>query len=183
MAAYLISDVTVRNAEAFQTYRTRAAEAIAKYGGRYLARGGEIQALEGVWNPRNIIIVEFLSLEQARSRSATKVRANSIASTGDSLAGPQFAISRPCETAKSWRSLPLNTELLGRSGAACSRLSQTGLRALALIESLKTIWTESARLVLKNAPGSGNRVAPGLSPPFPNLKTDRRRVAGQSSAT
>jgi uncharacterized protein (DUF1330 family) len=67
MAAYLISDVTVRNAEAFHTYRTRPAEAIAKYGGRYLARGGEIQALEGVWNPRNIIIVEFPSLEQARA--------------------------------------------------------------------------------------------------------------------
>ena len=67
MAAYLISDVTVRNAEAFQTYRTRAAEAIAKYDGRYLARGGEIQSLEGAWNPRNIIIVEFRSLEQARA--------------------------------------------------------------------------------------------------------------------
>jgi uncharacterized protein (DUF1330 family) len=67
MAAYLISDVTVRNAEAFQNYRTRAAEAIAKYGGRYLARGGEIQALEGVWNPRNIIVVEFPSMEQARA--------------------------------------------------------------------------------------------------------------------
>jgi AraC-like DNA-binding protein len=51
-----------------------------------------------------------------RSRSATKARANSIASTGDSLAGPQFAISRPCETAKSWRSLPLNGELLGCHG-------------------------------------------------------------------
>jgi Domain of unknown function (DUF1330) len=35
IAAYLISDVTVRNAEVFQTYRSRAAEAIAKYGGRY----------------------------------------------------------------------------------------------------------------------------------------------------
>src|SRR6266404_4515370 len=51
-----------------------------------------------------------------RSRSATKARANSIASTGDSLAGPQFAISRPCETAKSWRSLPLNSSgALGRT--------------------------------------------------------------------
>ena len=67
MAAYLISDVTVRNAEAFQTYRTRAAEAIAKYGGRYLARGGEVQVLEGVWNPRNIIVVEFQSMERARA--------------------------------------------------------------------------------------------------------------------
>jgi uncharacterized protein (DUF1330 family) len=67
MAAYLISDVNVRNAGAFETYRTRAAESIAKYGGRYLARGGEVQVLEGVWNPRNIIIVEFRSLEQARA--------------------------------------------------------------------------------------------------------------------
>src|SRR6266481_594696 len=72
-----------------------------------------------------------------RSRSATKARANSIASTGDSLASPQFAISRPGETAKSWRSLPLNAELLGCHGAACSRPSQTGLRALALVKSLE----------------------------------------------
>jgi hypothetical protein len=43
------------------------------------------------------------------------------------LAGPQFAISRPCETAKSWRSLLLNAELPGCHGAACSRLSQTAL--------------------------------------------------------
>jgi len=59
--------VTVRNAEAFETYRSRAAKAIAKYGGRYLARGGEVQVLEGVWNPRNIVIVEFQSMEQARA--------------------------------------------------------------------------------------------------------------------
>jgi len=62
MAAYLISDVIVRNAEAFQTYRTRAEEAIVKYGGRYLARGGAVQALEGVWSPRNIVIVAFGSM-------------------------------------------------------------------------------------------------------------------------
>ena len=40
MAAYLISDVTVKNAAAFETYRTRAAASIAQYGGRYLVRGG-----------------------------------------------------------------------------------------------------------------------------------------------
>ena len=78
MAAYLISDVTVRNSEAFQIYRTRAAEAIAKYGGRYLARGGEIQALEGLWNPRNIIIVEFPSMEQARAWYASPEYATAL---------------------------------------------------------------------------------------------------------
>jgi uncharacterized protein (DUF1330 family) len=78
MAAYLISDLTVRNAEAFQIYRTRAAEAVAKYGGRYLARGGEIQTLEGVWNPRNIIVVEFPSMEQARAWYASSEYASAL---------------------------------------------------------------------------------------------------------
>jgi AraC-like DNA-binding protein len=55
------------------------------------------------------------------------------------LVGPQFAISRPCETAKLWRSLPLDAELLGCHGATCFRLSQRGLRALALIELLRTL--------------------------------------------
>jgi uncharacterized protein (DUF1330 family) len=67
MAAFLISDVSIRNAEAFQTYRTRAADSIVKYGGQYLARGGEVQPLEDTWTPRTIIIVEFPSVEQART--------------------------------------------------------------------------------------------------------------------
>jgi uncharacterized protein (DUF1330 family) len=67
MAAYLISDLTVLDGEAFQTYRTRAAQAIAQYGGSYLVRGGEVQTLEGIWNPRNIVVVEFPSLAQARA--------------------------------------------------------------------------------------------------------------------
>jgi uncharacterized protein (DUF1330 family) len=67
MPVYLISDVSVRDAAAFQTYRTRAANSIATYGGKYLARGGEVQALEGTWSPRTFIIVEFPSGEQARA--------------------------------------------------------------------------------------------------------------------
>jgi uncharacterized protein (DUF1330 family) len=67
MAAYLISDVTLRNAEAFHNYRTRAAQAIAQFGGRYLARGGAIEAIEGVWSPTNIIIAEFPDMKRARA--------------------------------------------------------------------------------------------------------------------
>ena len=51
MAAYLISDVTVKDAAAFEIYRTRAAASIAQYGGRYLVRGGPIERLEGGWAP------------------------------------------------------------------------------------------------------------------------------------
>ncbi|TXH79728.1 MAG: DUF1330 domain-containing protein [Rhizobium sp.] len=67
MPAYIISDVTVRDAEAFETYRTRAAASIARHGGRYLVRGGAIEGLEGDWSPRAIVIVEFPDLERARA--------------------------------------------------------------------------------------------------------------------
>ena len=66
MTAYIISDVTAKNAEAFQICRTRAAASIARYGGRYLVRGGDVEQLEGSWSPRTIIIVEFPDIEQAR---------------------------------------------------------------------------------------------------------------------
>ena len=67
MTAYLISDVSVLDAQAFQEYRARAAPSIAQHGGRYLARGGEIVPLEGAWHPSNIIVVEFPSLDKARA--------------------------------------------------------------------------------------------------------------------
>jgi uncharacterized protein (DUF1330 family) len=66
MAAYLISDVTVHDRAAFEVYRTRAADAIPTYGGRYLARLGEVQVLEGSWSPNMIVIVEFPNFERAR---------------------------------------------------------------------------------------------------------------------
>ena len=67
MPAYLISDILVKDPQAFQTYRTRAAVSIAKYGGRYLVRGGDIEPLEGVRSPQNIVVVEFPDLEAART--------------------------------------------------------------------------------------------------------------------
>ena len=65
--AYLISDVTVKNANAFQAYRSRAATSIKQHGGRYLVRGGPIDALEGNWAPTTIIVVEFPDIERARA--------------------------------------------------------------------------------------------------------------------
>jgi uncharacterized protein (DUF1330 family) len=67
MSAYLISDITLRDSKTFEVYRTRAAEAIHKYGGRYLARLGEVQVLEGNWNPKMVVVAEFPSLERARA--------------------------------------------------------------------------------------------------------------------
>ena len=67
MPAYIISDLTIRDAKEIETYRTRAAASIAAHGGRYLARGGTIEMIEGDWAPRNIIVVEFPDMERARA--------------------------------------------------------------------------------------------------------------------
>jgi len=79
MAVYLISDVTARDADAFQTYRTRAAASIEKYGGRYLVRGGPIERLEGNWSPATIVVVEFPDAEQVRRWYASPEYAEALA--------------------------------------------------------------------------------------------------------
>lgn len=66
MKAYLISDVTVRDSEAFEIYRNRAAASIQAYGGRYLVRGGKITVLEGQHHPSALVIVEFPDAETAK---------------------------------------------------------------------------------------------------------------------
>lgn len=40
---------------------------IARYGGRYLIRGGEVQELEGHLGLKRLIVLEFPSLEAARA--------------------------------------------------------------------------------------------------------------------
>ncbi len=66
MAAYIISDVTIHDEANANNYRERAARAIAQHGGKYLARAGAIEVLEGTWSPRAIVIVEFPDMERAR---------------------------------------------------------------------------------------------------------------------
>lgn len=67
MPAYVISEARIRDATAVEGYRSRAAASIAQYGGRYLARGGTVEALEGEWRPNRIVIVEFPDIERARA--------------------------------------------------------------------------------------------------------------------
>lgn len=66
MAAYLVVDGKVLDAQCYQQYRELAQAAIAKFGGRYLVRGGASTCLEGDWQPQRLVIVEFASTEQAR---------------------------------------------------------------------------------------------------------------------
>lgn len=67
MKAYLLVEAKVSDAQAYAAYKDLAAVAIARHGGRYLARGGRIEVLEGNWQmPERLVIVEFDSPEQAK---------------------------------------------------------------------------------------------------------------------
>jgi uncharacterized protein (DUF1330 family) len=66
MPAYVISDVEPLDPALIAQYRTLAEASIVKYGGRYIARGGEIDAVEGGWTPKHVVIVEFPSMARAR---------------------------------------------------------------------------------------------------------------------
>ncbi len=66
MAAYIIANIQVSDPAAYEPYRALAAAAIARYGGRYLSRGGASETLEGGFQPSRLIILEFDSMERAR---------------------------------------------------------------------------------------------------------------------
>jgi len=67
MAAYLIGDVEVIDATGYETYRQQVPATIAAYGGRYLARGGAIETLEGAWTPKRCVVLEFPDMAQLKT--------------------------------------------------------------------------------------------------------------------
>ncbi len=66
MAAYVIADVEVLNPKEYEQYRVMVPPTIAAYGGRFLARGGKVDPLEGPWQPKRLVIVEFPDAATAR---------------------------------------------------------------------------------------------------------------------
>jgi uncharacterized protein (DUF1330 family) len=65
MAAYVLVEIEVRDAARYEDYKSAAAPSIAKYGGKYLARGGAAEALEGA-PPQRVVVLEFADVAAAR---------------------------------------------------------------------------------------------------------------------
>ncbi|NNE24481.1 MAG: DUF1330 domain-containing protein [Rhizobiales bacterium] len=66
MPAYVIARINVTHPEKYEGYKALSPGAIAAYGGKFLARGGEVSVLEGEPEDRRVVIVEFPSVEQAK---------------------------------------------------------------------------------------------------------------------
>jgi uncharacterized protein (DUF1330 family) len=67
MPAYVVVDIDVKDPETYERYKQLGPPSIAQYGGRYLARGGATEQLEGSWRPTRLVILEFPTAERARA--------------------------------------------------------------------------------------------------------------------
>ena len=67
MAAYLIANVEVTDAQAYQDYRDKVPAVIAAHGGRYLVRGGAVERLEGDAAVHRVVVLEFASMAKLRA--------------------------------------------------------------------------------------------------------------------
>lgn len=67
MVAYVINDMEVVDPQLLDEYKKLSPATVAQYGGKFLARGGRCETLEGNWIPKRLVILEFPSFEQAKA--------------------------------------------------------------------------------------------------------------------
>ena len=66
MAAYVVAEVDITDPVAYEEYRKLVPATIARYGGKYLVRGGAVDVKEGGWQPKRLVVLEFASMDQAQ---------------------------------------------------------------------------------------------------------------------
>jgi uncharacterized protein (DUF1330 family) len=67
MNAYVIVDIDVTDPEGYKEYVKLAPATVELFGGRYIARGGQNETLEGEWQAKRLVILEFSSVDQAKA--------------------------------------------------------------------------------------------------------------------
>ena len=66
MAGYLIANLEITDPEGFEEYRRQVAPIIARFGGRYIVRGAQVEVLEGRHDGRRLVLFEFPSMDAIR---------------------------------------------------------------------------------------------------------------------
>lgn len=67
MPAYLIIRIAVDDPTQLKAYQDAAPAIVAKYGGKFIVRGGATVALEGQADSRRIVVIEFPELSDAQA--------------------------------------------------------------------------------------------------------------------
>ncbi|PYK30528.1 MAG: DUF1330 domain-containing protein [Verrucomicrobia bacterium] len=66
MAAYIIVEIEVTDPVGYEHYKNLAGPTVEKYGGKYIVRGGKTEVLEGDWQPKRIVVLQFPNAERAK---------------------------------------------------------------------------------------------------------------------
>jgi len=66
VAAYVIVEIDILDPERYEEYKKLAGATVEKYGGKYIVRGGKTEVLEGDWQPKRIVVLEFESMQRAK---------------------------------------------------------------------------------------------------------------------
>ena len=66
MPAYVIAEIEIHDPEQYKHYTDAVPDVIAQHGGRFVARGGDLAVLEGDWQPKRLVVLEFENLETAK---------------------------------------------------------------------------------------------------------------------
>ena len=65
MPAYVIVETDVHDPEQYERYKAASPAAVAGGGGRFVVRGGAMDLLEGDWDTRRIVVIEFPDMAAA----------------------------------------------------------------------------------------------------------------------
>lgn len=78
MTAFVVMRITVTNPSKLKGYQQVAPSIIKSFGGKMLARGGDVLTLEGEVETRRIVIVEFPTQDRAREFYNSKEYAEAV---------------------------------------------------------------------------------------------------------
>jgi uncharacterized protein (DUF1330 family) len=67
MPAYIIVRVDIHDPQNYDRYKALAPASIKGYGGRYLTRAGAVEVLEGEFDPKRLVILEFPDMARAKA--------------------------------------------------------------------------------------------------------------------
>ena len=67
MSAYAITDVEIVDAELYGQFIERVTGTIEAHGGKFIARGGQIEVRMGDWTPKRLAILRFDNLQQIQT--------------------------------------------------------------------------------------------------------------------
>lgn len=67
MKAYIIVDVTAHDVDRMEAYKALTPASLVPFDGKFVVRGGAAEVLEGDWNPKRVVILEFPSVERAKA--------------------------------------------------------------------------------------------------------------------